>query len=95
MLSVLVSVSPHHVFCLGTSLHIPDSLISITAKGKPPLLAKPLGGPGAADILTAKHSGVEVEGSAFLLPGALCGGLASGLGLCGASLFLPGFEDLT
>lgn len=51
--SVLASIGPHHIFCLGTSLNIPNALTGIPAKGKPPLLAKPLGGPGAADILTA------------------------------------------
>ena len=64
---------------LGDISQCPNMFSSITAKAKPPFLAKPLGGPGAADILTAKHFGVEVEGSAFLPTGALCRGLASGL----------------
>lgn len=58
------------------------------------LLAEPLGGPGAADILTAKHFGVEVEGSAFLLPGALSRGVwLPARCLRGASPFLPSFQD--
>lgn len=73
-------LSPSHGL-LGGVFQCPNTLSSIAAKGKPLFLAKPLGGPGAADILTAKHFGVEVESSAFLLTGALYRGLASGLDL--------------
>lgn len=71
-------------------------LVSITyiRAGKLLLLAKLLGGPGAADILAAKHFGVELEGSAFLLPGALSRGVwLPARCLRRASPFLPGFQD--
>lgn len=66
------------------------------AKGKHPLLlGKAPGWPrSSSDILTAQHFGVEVEGSGgFPVARALWRGLASGLGLCGASPFLPVSQD--
>lgn len=88
---MLGSFSPHHVLCLGTSLNIPNTL----GQREAPSLGKAPRWPRSSpDILTAQHFGVEVEGhGGFLVAGALWRGLASGLGLYGASPFLPVSQD--